>query len=127
MSVAGLIMKQLSQNKFVSSTTAGTLDSARLGILVAIMVFTGANPLQKMLVSFVFALLGTFVFMQILERIKFKDAIFIPLVGLVFGNIINSTSTFFAYKNDLIQNMTSWLQGDFSMIMRSEERRVGKE
>src|SRR5690625_6225917 len=81
------------------------------------MVFTGANPLQKMLVSFVFALLGTFVFMQILERIKFKDAIFIPLVGLVFGNIINSTSTFFAYKNDLIQNMTSWLQGDFSMIM----------
>ncbi|HLS36478.1 MAG TPA: ABC transporter permease [Bacillota bacterium] len=117
MSVAGLIMQQLSQNKFVSPTTAGTLDSARLGILVAIMVFTGANPLQKMLVSFVFALLGTFVFMQILERIKFKDAIFIPLVGLVFGNIISSTSTFFAYKNDLIQNMTSWLQGDFSMIM----------
>src|SRR5699024_11150042 len=24
---------------------------------------------------------------------------------------------FFAYKNDLIQNMTSWMQGDFSMIM----------
>src|SRR5699024_149589 len=32
-------------------------------------------------------------------------------------NIINSLSTFFAYKNDLIQNMTSWMQGDFSMIM----------
>src|SRR5699024_465474 len=48
---------------------------------------------------------------------KFKDAIFIPLVGLMFGNIINSLSTFFAYKNDLIQNMTSWMQGDFSMIM----------
>src|SRR5699024_810379 len=30
---------------------------------------------------------------------------------------INSLSTFFAYKNDLIQNMTSWMQGDFSMIM----------
>src|SRR5690625_1425927 len=49
MSISGLIMQQLSQNKFVSPTTAGTLDSARLGILVAIMVFTGANPLQKML------------------------------------------------------------------------------
>src|SRR5699024_1529135 len=55
--------------------------------------------------------------MKILEKIKFKDAIFIPLVGLMFGNIINSLSTFFAYKNDLIQNMTSWMQGDFSMIM----------
>src|SRR5699024_12816040 len=45
------------------------------------------------------------------------DAIFIPLVGLMFGSIINSVSTFFAYRNDLIQNMTSWLQGDYSMIM----------
>src|SRR5699024_12758270 len=36
---------------------------------------------------------------------------------LMFSNIINSMGTFFAYKNDLIQNMTSWMQGDFSMIM----------
>src|SRR5690625_6837638 len=70
-----------------------------------------------MLISFVFALAGTFIFMKILEKVKFKDAIFIPLVGLMFGNIINSVSTFFAYKNDLIQNMSSWMQGDFSMIM----------
>src|SRR5690625_235279 len=117
MSICGLIMQQLSRNKFVSPTTSGTLDSARLGVLVSLMVFTAANPLQKMLVSFAFALVGTLVFMKILEKIKFKDAIFIPLVGLMFGNIINSLSTFFAYKNDLIQNMTSWMQGDFSMIM----------
>lgn len=117
MSVCGLIMQQLSRNKFVAPTTAGTLDSARLGILVSLMIFTAATPLQKMLVSFVFALAGTFIFMNILDRVKFKDAIFIPLVGLMFGNIISSLSTFFAYKNDLIQNMSSWMQGDFSMIM----------
>lgn len=117
MSISGLIMQQLSENKFVSPTTAGTLDSARLGILVSMMFFTSASPILKISISFVFALLGTFIFMQILERIKFKDAIFIPLVGLMFGSIISSISTFFAYKNDLIQNMTSWMQGDFSMIM----------
>lgn len=117
MSICGLIMQQLSRNKFVSPTTAGTLDSARLGILVSLMVFTSASPMQKMLVSFLFALLGTVIFMKILEKIKFKDAIFIPLVGLMFGNIISSVATFFAYKNDLIQNMSSWMQGDFSMIM----------
>lgn len=117
MSICGLIMQQLSKNKFVSPTTAGTLDSARLGVLVSMMAFTTASPLQKMLVSFAFALLGTFVFMKILDRVKFKDAVFIPLVGLMFGNIINSISTFFAYRNDLIQNMSSWMQGDFSMIM----------
>lgn len=117
MSIAGLIMQQLSKNKFVSPTTAGTLDSARLGVLVALMVFTAASPLQKMAVSFAFALAGTFIFMKILERIKFKDPVFIPLVGLMFGSIISSIATFFAYRNDLIQNMTSWMQGDFSMIM----------
>src|SRR5699024_2268981 len=117
MSICGQIMQQLSQNKFVSPTTAGTLDSARFGLLVSMMVFTSAGPLQKIFVSFIFALLGTFIFMKLLEKIQFKDAIFIPLVGLMFGNIINSVSTFFAYKNDLIQNMESWMQGDFSMIM----------
>lgn len=117
MSICGLIMQQLSRNKFVSPTTAGTLDSARLGILVSLMIFTSASPLEKMFVSFAFALAGTFVFMKILEKIKFKDAIFIPLVGLMFGNIISSAATFFAYKNNLIQNMSSWMQGDFSMIM----------
>ncbi|MFD3271817.1 ABC transporter permease [Paenibacillus dendritiformis] len=118
MSICGLIMQQLSRNKFVSPTTAGTLDSARLGILVSLMLFTSASPLVKMLVAFVFALAGTMLFMKILDRIKFKDTIFIPLVGLMFGNIISSISTFFAYKYDLIQNMSSWLQGDFSMIIK---------
>src|SRR5699024_11454031 len=60
---------------------------------------------------------GTFVFMKILNNIKIKDLVFIPLVGLMFGSIIESICTFFAYKNDLIQNMTSWMKGDFSMIM----------
>lgn len=118
MSICGLIMQQLSRNKFVSPTTAGTLDSARLGILVSLMLFTSASPFQKGLLAFLFALLGTFVFMQILDKIKFKDTIFIPLVGLMFGNIISSIATFFAYKNDLIQNMSAWLLGDFSMILK---------
>ncbi len=120
MSVCGMIMQQLSRNKFVSPTTAGTMDSARLGILVALMIFTNASPLEKAAVSFGFALLGTFLFMKILERIKFKDSVFIPLVGLMFGNIIGSITTFFAYKNDIIQNMSSWLHGDFSMIISGQ-------
>ncbi len=118
MSIAGLIMQQLSRNKFVSPTTAGTLDATRLGILVSMLLFAGASTIEKMIVAFLFALAGTFLFMQILDRIKFKDAIFIPLVGLMFGNILSSLTTFFAYRADVIQNMSAWLQGDFSMIMK---------
>lgn len=118
MSMAGLIMQQLSRNKFVSPTTAGTLDATRLGILVSMLMFANASMLEKMAVAFAFALAGTFLFMQILNRIKFKDAIFIPLVGLMFGNILSSITTFFAYRADVIQNMSAWLQGDFSMVMK---------
>ena len=117
MSIAGLIMQQLSRNKFVSPTTGGTDDSARLGIMVAMIVLPSASTMEKMLIAFGFALAGTYVFMKILDRIKFKDTIFIPLVGLMFGNVINSVTTFFAYKHDLIQNLTSWLQGSFSLVM----------
>ncbi|WP_422122142.1 ABC transporter permease [Planococcus sp. X10-3] len=118
MSMAGLIMQQLSRNKFVSPTTAGTLDATRLGILVSMLLFANASMIEKMAVAFLFALAGTFLFMQILNRIKFKDAIFIPLVGLMFGNILSSITTFFAYRADVIQNMSAWLQGDFSMVMK---------
>lgn len=47
LSICGLIMQQLTRNKFVSPTTAGTMDSARLGVLVALMLFTSASPIQK--------------------------------------------------------------------------------
>mgnify|MGYP002377670924 FL=1 len=118
MSIAGLIMQQLSRNKFVSPTTAGTMDFAKLGILLSLLIFTGESLLLKMAVAFLFALAGTFLFMQILNGIKFKDTIFVPLVGLMLGNIINSISTFIAYENDLIQNISSWIVGDFSMILK---------
>lgn len=117
MSVCGLIMQQLSRNKFVSPTTAGTMDSARLGILVALIIFSSATIMEKLFVSALFSLAGTFIFMRLLEKIKYKDAIFIPLVGLMFGSIVSSITTFFAYKHDLIQSISSWLHGDFSMVM----------
>lgn len=118
MSIVGLIMQQLTRNKFVSPTTAGTMDSARLGVLVSMILFSSATPLMRMSVAFVFALAGTFLFMKILDKIKYKDSIFIPLVGLMFGNIVGSITTFFAYRYDLIQNISAWLQGNFSMIIK---------
>ncbi|SDC44720.1 iron complex transport system permease protein [Pelagirhabdus alkalitolerans] len=120
LSISGLIMQQLSRNKFVSPTTAGTMDSARLGILVAMMLFGSATPMERTIVAFIFALLGTFIFMKLLDKIKFKDPVFIPLVGLMFGSVISSITTFFAYQHDLIQNMSAWLQGNFALILQGQ-------
>ena len=68
MSICGLIMQQISQNKFVSPTTGATIDSAKLGIM--------------------------------------------------FGNIIGSITTYIGYEYDIMQNVNSWLQGNFSMILK---------
>ncbi|QGQ44410.1 ABC transporter permease [Metabacillus sediminilitoris] len=117
MSIAGLIMQSLSRNKFVSPTTAGTLDAAKLGILISMLFFTNVSYTQQVIFSFVFALVGTLIFMQILDRIKFKDVIFVPLIGIMYGNILSSITTFFAYEADLIQNISSWLMGSFTLII----------
>src|SRR5690625_7134074 len=101
MSIAGLIMQQLTKNKFVSPTTAGTIDSARFGVLITLMLFTSASPLLKVSVFFAFSLIGTFIFMKILDNIQFKNPVFFSLVGLVFGSFIEFLSTFFLFCNDL--------------------------
>jgi len=53
-----------------------------------------------------------------LERIKYKNVIFVPLVGIMYGNILASITMFFAYRHDLVQNVSTWLIGDFSAVLR---------
>ena len=81
LSISGLIMQQISKNKFVSPTTAATADFAKLGILFCIMIIPGATIMQKMIVSFVFAGLGTVLFMKMIKAIKIKNIVFVPLIG----------------------------------------------
>lgn len=117
MSIAGLIMQSLSRNKFVSPTTAGTLDAAKLGILISMLFFSQATYMQQIIFCFVFALIGTLLFMQILDRIKFKDVIFVPLIGIMYGNILSAITTFLGYETDLLQNVQTWLMGSFTLII----------
>ena len=117
-SVSGLVMQNLMQNKFVSPNTVGTMDSAKLGIVFVMIFLPNATSLTKMSMAFVFALLGTSLFLLMSRYIMSKSSIMLPLVGIMFGNIIGSIANFFAFKYQLVQNVTSWLQGNFSIVMR---------
>lgn len=118
MSIAGLIMQQISKNKFVSPTTGATIDSAQLGIVICMLTIPGASIFAKTVIAFIFSLIGTFMFMKIIGKLQFKNVIFVPLVGIMFGNIIGAMTDFIAYKYDMSQNVTAWMQGDFSMILK---------
>lgn len=117
MGISGLIMQSLSRNKFVSPTTSGTLDAAKLGIVVSMIFFTSAGYMEKILFSFTFALIGMMIFMRLLESIKFKDVIFVPLIGIMYGNIIGAISTFLAYEADVLQSVDTFFLGSFTLIV----------
>ncbi|WP_423366620.1 ABC transporter permease [Melissococcus plutonius] len=117
-SVSGLIMQHLTQNKFVSPSTVGTMDSARLGILIVMVFFPNAPLLFRSFVAFLFALVGTMLFIYLTKFLSIKNQLMLPLIGVMFGNIVGSIATFFSYQLQLVQNMSSWLQGNFSTIVR---------
>jgi iron complex transport system permease protein len=118
MSVAGLIMQQLCMNKFVSPTTGATISSAQFGILIALLFMPSSTLWSRALFAFATAIIGTWVFIGFIQRIRFKDPIMVPLVGVMFGNIINGITSFLAYKYNMTQALSSWLVGHFSMVLR---------
>lgn len=118
LSVSGLIMQQISLNKFVSPTTAGTLDAAKLGILISFILLPGVSGFYQMGFAFAFTILASLVFMQMLKHVKQRSIIYIPLLGIMFGNVLAAIGTFFGYRFDIIQNMETWLIGDFSKVLQ---------
>ena len=118
MSVAGLIMQQLCMNKFVSPTTGATISSAQLGILLALLFMPGSTLWGRALFAFAFAIAGTWIFVWFIQRIQFKDVVMVPLVGIMFGNVITGITNYFAYKFEMSQALSTWLVGHFSMVLR---------
>ncbi|MCY1015899.1 ABC transporter permease [Pyxidicoccus sp. MSG2] len=116
--VAGLILQMLVRNRFVDPATAGSAESASLGLLAATLLAPQLPVLGKMLVAAVFALAGTALFLLILRRIPLRSVLIVPLVGLVLGSVFDSITTFYAYRMDLLQSVNAWKTGDFSNVLR---------
>lgn len=118
MAVAGMIMQMLMRNRFVEPSTAGTFESAVLGILVVTLISPELSVFTKMAVASVFSLAGTSLFLMILRRLPLRSPILVPIVGLVLGGVIHAVTVFIAYQYDLMQSVSSWMTGDFSGILR---------
>ena len=117
LSISGLILQCLSRNRFVSPTTAGLEDSARFGVLMALILLPASSGWLQTSFAALTTFAGAMCFMAILNTLKHRDTVFVPLVGMMFGNIINSITVFFALQFDLLQNINAWLQGDFSSVL----------
>jgi len=117
MSVAGLMMQCLTNNKFVAPTTSGTIDGARLGILISMLLgMTGF--MGRMFFTFFFTMATTSLFVILINKIKAKNSTLIPLVGIVYGGIIASITFHIAFEFNLVQGVNTWLMGNFASVLR---------
>ncbi|MEX2783890.1 ABC transporter permease [Streptococcus sp. H49] len=116
LSVCGLVMQRLTRNKFVSPTTAGTMEWAKLGVVVALISFNAAPLLLQLLIASVLAVFGSLLFVWLLRAVRFKHEIFIPLIGLMLGQIVNGLTTFLGVEFQIMQSVNSWLQGNFAIV-----------
>lgn len=118
MSVAGLIMQQLCMNKFVSPTTGATISSAQFGILLALLFMPNSTLWGRAIFAFAAAIAGPWIFVWFIQRIQFKDVVMVPLVGIMFGNVIGGITNYLAYRYEMTQALSSWLVGHFSLVLR---------
>ncbi|TIP30528.1 MAG: ABC transporter permease [Mesorhizobium sp.] len=118
LAIGGLVMQTLARNRFVEPSTAGTAQSAALGILVMTLVWPDASLAWKAAGAAVTALAGTSVFLMLAHRLPPTQPYLVPLFGLVYGGVIGAAAIFAAWHLDLLQYLEVWMTGEFSGILR---------
>ena len=118
MSVAGLIMQQLCMNKFVSPSTGATIQSAQFGILLSLVFIPTLGLWGRVALAFAMAVAGTWVFVWFIQRIQFKNTVLVPLIGIMFGNVLGGVTNFIAYKFEVTQQLSTYFVGSFALIIK---------
>jgi len=116
LSVAGLIMQSISRNKFMSPTTAGTTDAAALGLLISFVFLGHTNGYIQAIFSFIFALVGTLLFTAVINRLKIREVVYIPLLGLMYGGVIGAISTALSFQTETQTVLNQFNLGTFARL-----------
>ncbi|MCG8295125.1 iron chelate uptake ABC transporter family permease subunit [Pseudomonas entomophila] len=118
LAVCGVILQQIVRNRFVEPGTSGGLDAAKLGILVALTTLPAAGTFIKMSVALVFCFACSLLYVAIIRRIRFKNTVLVPVIGLMYGSVLSAIAEFYAFQHNVLQSMQGWLLGDFSKVVQ---------
>lgn len=118
LAVAGVVIQSLVRNRFVGPDTAGTGESAALGLLGITLLAPAAPIWIKMIVASLAAMAGTALFLAIVRRLPVREVMLVPIAGLILSGIIGSVVTWVAWEADLLQFVATWLMsGEFSGVI----------
>lgn len=116
MSMAGLVMQLITQNRLVEPTTTGTIEWAGLGLIFVYLVFPAPTLVQRMTGAILFSFVGTMIFFLFIRKIKLRSSLIVPIVGMMLGAVISAISTFIGLIFQMTQNVESWFIGSFAPI-----------
>ncbi|QLD33011.1 ABC transporter permease [Mannheimia varigena] len=117
LAIAGMVLQIVLKNRFIEPSMIGASQSAAIGILITNLFFPASALLLKMSIATLSALIGMGIFMLLIRKLPPYQQLMLPLVGIVFGNVIEAISTYIAYETDSLQVLSVWFSGDFSGIL----------
>lgn len=117
LAVAGMVLQVVLKNRFVDPSMVGATQSAGLGLLIVSLMLPSSGLFVKMLIATLSALVGMVLFMRLIKPLPPTDFLMIPLIGIVFGGIIEAVTLFIAYETESMQLLSVWRMGDFSTIL----------
>jgi iron complex transport system permease protein len=120
MAVSGLVLQQLTQNRFVEPTTSGTTEWAALGLLLSVLLLPSAGIATRMVIASGSAFVGTMVFMAILRRVQVRSTLVVPVVGIMLGAVVSAFTTLIAISTDYLQLLGTWFMGSFTSVVRGQ-------
>lgn len=116
MSMAGLVMQLITQNRMVEPTTTGTIEWAGFGLLLVYLFYPNPTLLARMGGAIVFSFAGTMIFFLLLRRIRLRSSLIVPIIGMMLGAVISALSTFLGLAYNMTQNIANWFIGSFSAV-----------
>jgi len=116
MSMSGLVMQLVTQNRLVEPTTTGTIEWAGLGLVFVYLFFPAPTLVLRMTGAIIFSFVGTMIFFLFLKRVKLRSSLIIPIIGMMLGAVISAISTFIGLVFQMTQNIETWFVGSFASV-----------
>lgn len=116
MSMAGLVMQLITQNRMVEPTTTGTIEWAGFGLLLVYLFSPNPTLLARMGGAVLFSFAGTMIFFLLLRRIRLRSSLIVPIIGMMLGAVISAVSTFTGLAFNMTQNIANWFIGSFAAV-----------
>ena len=118
MSMSGIVMQLITQNKLVEPTTTGTIQWAGLGLILAYIMVPSATLLLRTTFAIIASFIGSMIFFLLLRNIRLKSSLFVPVLGIMMGAVVSAVSTFVALEFNMTQSLELWFAGSFAPMQK---------